>query len=292
MTPAPDRRSLLVAGLALGTAVGTAVRAQDIVYLSQAEAMGLEHETRLTRLRRWADMFGVRAPEFSSYTVPAGALQPAFDLDVPVLRIVFPESTFFDLASDVVKPTAMAMVRAMAQTMNGDVPDVTLFVAGHADARGSTAYNHNLSIRRARAVAQLLKDLQASDRQIWSIGFGKSVPLYPNTTEVNMAFNRRVEFLLAARADAIAVWLRDQAIVTCPTANAYDRVSCMIDFQKEPVFTAVKLERTGAVFTPKAGAAVAVRPSAGRAQTVRPTAPDQIAIRLNEAPIYVRMKPQ
>lgn len=285
-----SRRQLL-AGLSL---IAVPAAAQNIVYLSQAEALELEHSTRMQRLRRWADTFGIQNPEFSSYSVPAAALAPAYDEDVPVLRIVFPESTFFDVGSDRVKETALPMIRAMAQTLNGDVPDVTVFVAGHTDSRGGDAYNHNLSVRRSQNVAQMLKDFQGAEKSVWSIGFGKSVPLYPNTNELNMSYNRRVEFLLAARPDAIAIWLSDQAVVACPMSSAAEKTRCMLDFQREPMFKAIEVRRrrpTPVVVRPRQGAKTNVQTQVAAAERVKPAPKNDIIIRLNERPRFVKLRP-
>jgi outer membrane protein OmpA-like peptidoglycan-associated protein len=283
-----NRRQLL-AGFAV---LATPAFAQNVVYLSQAEALELEHSTRMSRLKRWADTFGVQSPDFSSYTIPAEALRPAYDIDVPVLRIVFPESAFFDLGSDIVKESAIPLIRAMAQTLNGDVPDVTVFVAGHTDSRGGDAYNHNLSVRRSQNVAQMLKDFQGSEKSVWSIGFGKSVPLYPNTTEANMSYNRRVEFLLSARPDAIALWLSDQAVVACPKGNAADKFRCMRDFQREPSFQAVEIrERRPAGIALGRPKQKTVRLGKPIQQAITPTESKSIVIRLNEKPVFVKLRP-
>jgi hypothetical protein len=248
----------------------------------------------MRRLLRWADTFGIQNPEFSSYTIPAAALSPSYDHDVPVLRIVFPESTFFDLGEDNVKSAALPMIRAMAQTLNGDVPDVSVFVAGHTDSRGGVTYNHNLSVRRSQNVAQLLKEFVGSEKSIWSIGFGKSVPLYSNTSDANMAYNRRVEFLLAARPDAIAVWLRDQAVVACPASSAAERTRCMLDFQSEPEFQAIQIpRRPTALLSPRQPLLdpKTVRSSEGAGKKVALAPQNSIAIRLNERPQFVKLRP-
>lgn len=263
------------------------VSSQNIIYLSRDEALALEHKTRFARLKRWAETFGVREPEFYDYTIPANAMPADYPHDVPVLRIVFPESTFFDTASATVKDGALPMIRAMAQTLDGDVPDVSVFVAGHTDGRGDDAYNHNLSIRRARAVAELLNQFEHRDTPLWSIGFGKSVPLYPNTSDANMAFNRRVEFLLAARPDAIALWLQDQSMVVCPSGTPVERVSCMIDFKTErPKFVAEPVVRKRVA--PTTDTKVRVTPTAKSTVRVQPTEQQKITITLNEKPIHVR----
>ena len=227
------RLLLLATGFLLTFGNPSASFAQEIVYLSDEEALALEHDTRFTRLERLAKSYAVSpAPEFQSYTVPRELMPADFKYDVPVLRIIFPENTFFDTGSSTVKPSALAIISAMAAMIDRDVPEVSLFVAGHTDSRGSEVFNHNLSIARARAVGLVLENETQRPDAVWTIGFGESIPLYPNTEEKNMAWNRRVEFLIASRPDAIAYWLQDQAVDVCRTNDPVARVRCMTDFQQ------------------------------------------------------------
>ncbi len=64
-------------------------------------------------------------------------------------------------------------------------------VEGHTDSTGSWKYNKALSIRRAKAVRDYLVEHGIAPSKISIEGFGKDVPLKPNTTEANRAKNRR-----------------------------------------------------------------------------------------------------
>jgi OOP family OmpA-OmpF porin len=270
--------------------------AQNIRYLSDEEALSLEHQTRFSRLKRLAQSFGVYPePEFHSYVVPRRFMPADFKYDIPVLRIVFPENTFFDTASSVVKPSAIPIIQAMAAMVDGDVPDVSMFIAGHADSRGGEVYNHNLSIERARAVASVLENAKTRSTPLWTIGFGKSVPLYPNTSDTNMSWNRRVEFLLASRPDAIAYWLQDQVVDVCRTSDAAARIRCMRGFQTErKEFVAERVSRVRIPSTVDRTKGSADSGSKSRSPAVdanrskiTPKLNDRIAIRLNERRVRV-----
>jgi outer membrane protein OmpA-like peptidoglycan-associated protein len=75
-------------------------------------------------------------------------------------------------------------------------PKLHIEVGGHADARGSVAYNKDLTQKRAQAVLdyllsnfpQILRD------QYTAVGYGESKPIASNKTVEGMAKNRRVEF--------------------------------------------------------------------------------------------------
>jgi len=75
-------------------------------------------------------------------------------------------------------------------------PDLRVEIGGHADARGSDAYNHDLSHKRANSVLEYLtgKFPGISTSQYTAKGYGESEPVAPNTTVEGMAKNRRVEF--------------------------------------------------------------------------------------------------
>lgn len=67
-------------------------------------------------------------------------------------------------------------------------------IEGHCDIRGSDAYNQKLSLRRANTVLEYFKSKGIGDASRMSaVGYGRSKPLVPNTTEENMYKNRRVE---------------------------------------------------------------------------------------------------
>ncbi|MFD1159811.1 OmpA family protein [Roseovarius aestuarii] len=66
-------------------------------------------------------------------------------------------------------------------------------ITGHTDSRASDAYNMNLSLRRANAVARIAK---ASGARINGIrGYGERQPKASNASAAGMAQNRRVEIM-------------------------------------------------------------------------------------------------
>ncbi|MBI1799926.1 MAG: OmpA family protein [Candidatus Eisenbacteria bacterium] len=77
-------------------------------------------------------------------------------------------------------------------------PALRIEIGGHTDNRGSAKHNQKLSEARASAVLTYLeqKFTKLKPEQFSVKGYGKSVPLAPNTSELNMAKNRRVEFVV------------------------------------------------------------------------------------------------
>ncbi len=77
-------------------------------------------------------------------------------------------------------------------------PQLQIEVGGHTDSRGSAAKNQVLSEARANAVRDYLlkKYPDIAPSQLTAKGYGESKPIAPNNNALNMAKNRRVEFVV------------------------------------------------------------------------------------------------
>lgn len=75
-------------------------------------------------------------------------------------------------------------------------PQLKIEIGGHADARGSDAYNMDLTQKRAQAVLDYLVQgfPQIKGDQYTAVGYGERKPVASNKTVEGMARNRRVEF--------------------------------------------------------------------------------------------------
>lgn len=75
-------------------------------------------------------------------------------------------------------------------------PEVRVRVVGHTDNTGSTAYNVQLSQRRAESVRDYLVGQGVAAGQLEAVGVGPQSPIASNDTEEGRARNRRVELEL------------------------------------------------------------------------------------------------
>lgn len=213
--------------LALMLGLPGAARAFQI--LEPKDTVELEHADRKRRLARLADAMGVDAPQFLEYRVtPAQHGLADYPVDIPVLRVIFDEKVFFDFDQDTMRPEAQPALKIIAQSLSLDPPDVTVFIAGHTDGIGSAAYNQQLGLRRARAVAGNLILLGVNQAQLYDISFGKMVPIASNDSDEGRARNRRVEFLFGARPQPIAAWLVQQPVAAC-SDNDVAAKACTVD---------------------------------------------------------------
>jgi OmpA-OmpF porin, OOP family len=71
-----------------------------------------------------------------------------------------------------------------------------LVITGHTDSTGALAANDELSLKRAKVVAQLLVDQGAMASRIEAVGRGKRELLVPTADEVSEPRNRRVEIVV------------------------------------------------------------------------------------------------
>lgn len=74
--------------------------------------------------------------------------------------------------------------------------EIQVRIEGNTDDVGGTAYNQRLSENRARSVLDYLVERGVVRHRLTSIGYGKSRPLEPNTSDAARARNRRVEFIV------------------------------------------------------------------------------------------------
>jgi len=119
-----------------------------------------------------------------------------------ILRL--PEGTLF-------APDAEQILPAGVMTLNhlGEIfllqPQQTISIRGHTDDSPlppGAHYRDNAEFSVLRAV-QILRHLLTRGIEPWRMsaaGFGALDPLFPNTTDRNRAFNRRIEFVLERHA--------------------------------------------------------------------------------------------
>lgn len=173
----------------------------------------VEHCDRIKRLLRIsAHLPEGERPIFYDGSILADMLPSDIGVSIPVLRVVFPERVFFDTDSAVLKPAAIEIVAIVAESLHYEPPDVVMFVAGHADARAERAYNADLSVARANALAEAVLQRDVNVASVWRVGFGEDLPLVAGDGEYAWGQNRRIEFLFAARPEALARWLVDQQV--------------------------------------------------------------------------------
>ena len=105
--------------------------------------------------------------------------------------------------------TARATLTTNAKTILDQVADKLLAraelrveVGGHTDARGSDAYNQDLSERRAQSVMAYLTERGIGAERLTAVGYGEAQPVADNETDDGRERNRRVELKILDAAPA------------------------------------------------------------------------------------------
>ncbi len=80
-------------------------------------------------------------------------------------------------------------------------PEMTIFITGHTDSRGSDSYNFLLSKRRSNAVFEHMVSQGIDESRIEYKGFGETSPVADNATDAGRQSNRRVEFEVLSMGD-------------------------------------------------------------------------------------------
>jgi outer membrane protein OmpA-like peptidoglycan-associated protein len=94
-------------------------------------------------------------------------------------------------------PEARARLDHVADALKRMGPDQKFVIEGHADARGTDAYNLRLSKNRANAVRSYLLQRGVAPDRVVTVARGEEQPIAPNETAEGRANNRRVEIVIS-----------------------------------------------------------------------------------------------
>lgn len=161
---ADDRREKALIGAGVGALAGTAVGA----YMDAQE----------NKLRQQLQGTGVSVTRLGDDLVLNMPGNVTFDTNQADLKTSF---------VDVLNSVALVL-----QEYDKTLIDVT----GHTDSTGSTAYNQQLSERRANSVAQYLRGQGVVNERVMTQGFGPHYPVASNDDPSGRQLNRRVELAL------------------------------------------------------------------------------------------------
>lgn len=116
--------------------------------------------------------------------------------------VSLPGDVLFDFDKATIRDSAKPTLDKLAELIKLQNPP-SVAIEGHTDNRGSNAYNHKLSLARARSVEDYLVSKGVERGKLKSEGFGESKPVARNETPSGAddpdgrQKNRRVEAVLA-----------------------------------------------------------------------------------------------
>jgi outer membrane protein OmpA-like peptidoglycan-associated protein len=101
----------------------------------------------------------------------------------------------FEFGKDVIQTTSFPVLDQVITIMKEN-PEYLLTINGHTDNVGEPAFNRILSENRANSVQNYLIKGGVDSSRLTAKGYGDTQPVVENTTNVNRAKNRRVEFVV------------------------------------------------------------------------------------------------
>jgi len=119
---------------------------------------------------------------------PRGSFNPN-DADYQTLAS---DTIYFDFDKSTISGDQREKLQAVSDWFKAN-PNDSLFLAGHADKRGTPEYNRALGERRALAVREYLVGLGLPAASLYTNSYGSDRPAVDGDTEEAYAKNRRVE---------------------------------------------------------------------------------------------------
>lgn len=101
----------------------------------------------------------------------------------------------FDFDKSDIRPEAREILKGNADWMKANA-GAKVQIEGHCDERGTEEYNLALGERRANAVKNYIVSLGVEADRLYTISYGKEMPLDPGHGEAAWAKNRRAHFLV------------------------------------------------------------------------------------------------
>jgi outer membrane protein OmpA-like peptidoglycan-associated protein len=108
------------------------------------------------------------------------------------IKITFDSGLMFDYDSYTLTTATKENLTSLSKTLN-KYPDTNILVEGHTDKTGAADYNMALSIKRAHAVTDYMKDGNVNSSRVTSQGYGEEQLISDNDQA-----NRRVEVAIYA----------------------------------------------------------------------------------------------
>jgi outer membrane protein OmpA-like peptidoglycan-associated protein len=102
------------------------------------------------------------------------------------------DTVYFDFDQSTISGAERGKLQAVSDWFKAN-PGHSLFLAGHADKRGTPEYNRALGERRALAVREYLAGLGLPADVLFTNSYGSDRPAIDGDTEEAFAKNRRVE---------------------------------------------------------------------------------------------------
>jgi outer membrane protein OmpA-like peptidoglycan-associated protein len=143
---------------------------------------------------------GTSNKENAAGDAPAINEDSALATDLSTLEFT---NIYFDYGKSSLSPSSKQQLDIMAEFLSKH-PDVSMNIAGHADASGSVEYNQTLSENRAKAAYNYLRNKGITNITLAAEELNEKDPADDNSNAAGRQNDRRVEFRLLRNAKVIA----------------------------------------------------------------------------------------
>lgn len=109
--------------------------------------------------------------------------------------VTIPETFWAGIRSTSFSAAADEKLSSIAQILSENA-DYRLVIESHTDNRGTDAELSALTQQRSQAIADRLTGFGVASDRLEAKGFAATIPVAPNTTNINRAKNRRVQLIL------------------------------------------------------------------------------------------------
>lgn len=112
-----------------------------------------------------------------------------------MVKLIMPGNITFPTDSSTIKTSFNPILDSVAKVIN-KYEKTSVQITGYTDNTGSLAYNNELSLKRAEAVASYLRLRNVNMSRVMVAGMGPMDPIASNATVAGREQNRRVEIML------------------------------------------------------------------------------------------------
>jgi outer membrane protein OmpA-like peptidoglycan-associated protein len=134
-------------------------------------------------------------PSCNGHLDEKGTCVPYAGVRVTRTRIELDEKIFFAFGKTLILPRSDPLLSEVAKALT-DNPALCVRIEGHADAKGTDAFNRQLSEGRALAVRTFLIVKGVDGARLSTKGYGSALPRDDNGSADGRDQNRRVEFVV------------------------------------------------------------------------------------------------
>jgi outer membrane protein OmpA-like peptidoglycan-associated protein len=113
------------------------------------------------------------------------------------IKLTFDSGLLFGFDSYQISDATRKNLENMAEVLK-DYDETDILIEGHTDNVGEETYNQKLSVNRADAVADYLRQNNVKRNRLVTKGYGESQPIASNADAKGQRLNRRVEVVITA----------------------------------------------------------------------------------------------